>query len=224
MDQIAMIVLIVLGMIASYFVRNRFGRSHQDAADLLGMRLVKGETLSHDSSRPGEVALMRGEMFGLPTMLFITGLPGSDPRKQRRMLKARTHLAVEAQARFPTTLILEPVLPEALYGASEPKLPVVETGDEIFDRVFRVSSKEGGEALRLIDEDFRRRWLEFRKALAPQARDDAMSRTAVNLLMGRLEVEPDRLVYSVRGTPNKKVADHLKRGVELLADVFNLKG
>ncbi|MBX3742439.1 MAG: hypothetical protein KF712_15745 [Akkermansiaceae bacterium] len=222
-DQIAIILLIVLGMIASYFIRKRFGKGHQEAADELGMRLAEEETKPRNPARPEEVALMRGEMNGMPAMVFLTGLPGNNPKKRKRMLKARTHLALESREQFPVGLMLEPILPEALYGSSEAKMPVVVTGDDAFDRVFQLSTDNAAEALRLIDGEFRRQWLEFRKSLAPQARDDTMSRTAVNLLMGRLVVEPDRLVYSRRGTPDRKVAGHLKSGVALVLEIFKEK-
>lgn len=220
-DQILLIALIVIASIAGPFLLKAFSKGRQQAADILGLQLDEKNLSAPDPNRPDEVPLMTGAMHGQPATIFISGLhrrPGGNvDREHKNVITAKTHLTLALSSPSSVTLTIAPILNAALYHEPTPEAPVIPTGDSAFDQAFQLSAPNAEAALRLIDPPFRQQLLELRRALLPKAPDNAMGHAAANLLMGRLTLESDRVRYTVRGTPNVKIAHHLQAASALMS-------
>ncbi|TLD68577.1 hypothetical protein FEM03_21910 [Phragmitibacter flavus] len=223
-DQILIIGLIALASIATPMLIKAFGKGRQQAADILGLQLDEKITAPPDPNRPDEVPLMTGHLHGLPATVFVSVTNrrvGVNVGRERNTIgQAKTHLALALPHPSPLTLTISPILNATLYREPAPTDPVVPTNDTTFDQAFLLSSNNPETALNLIDAPFRQQLIDLRRSLLPSAPNNAVGHATASLLMGRLTLEPDRLRYTLRGTPNAKIANHLQAASMLMAQLI----
>ena len=93
----------------------------------------------------------------------------------------------------------------------------VPTGDAAFDGAFALYTNNAAGALGVLTADVRRDILAFRTAAMGGAAAGRAGQLAASLVLGSFEIGPDRVAFSLFGTPSRRIGDQLLQAAPLLA-------
>ncbi len=92
----------------------------------------------------------------------------------------------------------------------------VATGDPAFDEVFRVASGDASNIVALLDAEFRRGLLEWRRRFVGSTGSSVAEGLADTAAGAVLEVEPGRILWAVPGSPRPALEARLRAALPLL--------
>lgn len=93
----------------------------------------------------------------------------------------------------------------------------VPTGDSPFDGAFKVYTDDATLVPAVLTTELRRELLALRLAVAGDVASLRSGNFAASLTLGSFEVSPDRVAFSIFGTPSRKIGEQLRLAAPLLA-------
>ena len=192
-----------------------------DCSTILGLPRVPAPVHSSGTSSEGfyfyQSLYLKGSLDGVPAELAV------------RNVKRRKTMAGRPQGSHFTVLTLLPTQPVATSFRLQPVglMGVIEefqhgahitapTGDAAFDAAFRLYTTDASGALAVLTPDMRRDLLAFRDRVAGPLPDNIAGKMTSAFVLGSIEVEPGKILYSLFGSPSAKLATHLKQALPLL--------
>jgi len=193
------------------------------AASLLGLSRVKEKVESRGTTAEGlafhELLWLTGTLEGMPAEVAERRLrlPINDTFRRQRSSHF-TVLRLDGGAEQAPGFRLQPV---GLMGGLESLLQetpaITPTGDPAFDSAYRLYADQGSAAILRLTPELRQAILAMRAKVAGKLPASAAGYLASGLLLGTFECEAGRASYTVYGTPNRKIAEHLREVAPLLA-------
>ena len=192
-----------------------------DCSTILGLPRVPAPVHSSGTSSEGfyfyQSLHLKGTIEGVPAELALRNM------KRRKTLVGRpqgshfTVLTLFPSQPVGTSFRLQPagmmgVIEELQHGAHI----TAPTGDAAFDAAYRLYTTDAPGALAVLTPAMRRDLLAFRDAVAGPLPDNLTGKMASAFVLGSIEVEPGKVLYSLYGSPTAKIATHLKQVVPLL--------
>lgn len=177
-------------------------------ARALGLEVVRdGATTSGPDPVLGtatDTVVLAGTLDGHPATVRARSVRRVGPRRRSLF----TVLSVPVPPGTPR-LRLEPARTGAIAASIGGDWPGVLTGDDAFDRTFRLNAPDAAAALAVLDADLRARLLALRASRTAALPANALGRFAGDLLTGTFELDGGRLDYAAPGTPGAGVVAHL---------------
>jgi hypothetical protein len=192
-----------------------------DCSAILGLPRVPAPVHSSGTSSEGfyfyQSLYLKGSLEGVPAELAVRNVKHRKTRTGRHAGSHFTVLTLLPTQPLGTSFRLQPagmmgVIEELQHGAHI----TAPTGDAAFDAAFRLYTTDAPGAVAVLTPDMRRDLLAFRDHVAGPLPDNVAGKMASAFVLGSIEVEPGKVLYSLYGSPSLKIATHLQHVVPLL--------
>jgi len=191
-------------------------------ASILGLTVNASGKQTRGTTSEGfyyhETLLMDGSLQGFRAAMSVRNVRATAFRTKRNRGSLFTVLSLLPDRPAKVSFRLQPVGVMSVLQDLQQNLPVVPTGNAAFDAAYHLYTHDIPATLTVLTPAVQQELLAFRFSAAGSSIVELPAgKLAAGFLLGSVEVEDGKVSYILFGSPTKKLAEHLKLSVSLLA-------